>query len=145
MKKLLLLLFLLPVFLSSCTKAWMENRLEGTWRLKSAERTTFVIWNAINTGYENGHFTFNDDGTAQFTGNNLSMNGDWSMRRVRNWVNNSNGDDQDNRTALFIHLYDFPSQKVLNLEFDDMRFWGKNRMVAEYQSSGYRYKYVFVR
>ena len=143
MKKHLLLLFITPVFLSSCTKTWMENRLEGTWRLKSAEKTTFINWSDLNTGYENGQFTFNDNGTAAFTGNNLSMNGDWTMRRVRDWRNNDG--DQDSRTALSIHLYDFASQKVLNLEFDDMRFWGRNRIVAEYRSYAHRYRYVFVR
>ena len=143
MKKLLLLLFITPVLLSSCTKTWMENRLEGTWRLKSAEKTTFINWSDLNTGYENGQFTFKDNGSAAFAGNNLVMNGDWTMRRVRDWGDNDRG--QESRTALSIHLYDFGSQKVLNLEFDDIRFWSRNRLVAEYQSSGYRYKYVFAR
>jgi len=144
MKKLLLLLpFIIPVILFSCSKSWMENRIEGSWRLKSAERTTFLNWKSINSDYEAGTFIFNSDGTALYRDNNLSMSGDWLIRRVRDW--NNNDDDAQSRTALAIHLYDFNSQQVLNLEFDEIRFWGRNRLVAEYQTWGYRYKYVFER
>jgi hypothetical protein len=122
----------------------MENRIEGSWRLKSAERTTFVSWKSINSDYQGGTFTFNSDGTALYSDNNLSMRGDWVIRKVRDWYDDDD-DDPDLRMALAIHLYDFNSQQVLNLDFDHMRFWGRNRLVAEYQRSGYRYKYVFER
>jgi hypothetical protein len=143
-----LLFFLLAtfIFFSSCSKSWMEDRLEGSWRLKTAEKTNFINWNSFDTGYENGSFVFQENGTALFTGNQLAMNGDWVIRKVRDNYNSSDGGkDQNIRMALSIHLIDFNAQQSLNLVFDKMHYKSKNRFFAEYESSGYRYRYEFVR
>ena len=118
----------------------MENRLQGTWRLKTAERNSFLNWRSFSTGYENGRFQFQDNGTALYTDNLVAMNGDWRMRQV-----NPNNDDENQRFALFIHLIDFNQQKTLSLDFDEIDYRGRNRFFGEYQSSGYRYRYEFVR
>jgi len=146
MKKTLLYFFLAPfILLCSCSKEWMEDRLEGTWRLKSAERNSFINWKSFDTGYEDGRFAFQGDGSATYLDNQLSMNGDWRIRRVTDLYNNNGDDGSNSRMALFIHLIDFNLQRTLNLEFDDIHYRTRNRLVAEYESSGYRYRYVFVR
>jgi hypothetical protein len=145
-KTLLFSLLSIFVFSSSCSKEWMEDRLQGSWRLKTAERNSLLNWKTINTGYEDGRFEFLRDGDASYTRNQLSMNGDWWIRRVTDSYNNDNGDqDQKQRMALSIHLVDFTSQRTVNLEFDEMHYRGRNRFIATYESSGYRYRYEFVR
>ena len=146
MKKTIPLFFISLLFLlSSCTKSWMENRLEGNWRLERAERTNLLNWSKIHTGYESGTFQFLNDGRSGYTDSLLAMNGDWRLRRVTDTYSTEEGGEQKTRMAFSVHLYDFVSQKVLNLEFDDIRFRGKNRFLALYKSSGYRYRYEFLR
>ena len=145
-KTLLFSLIAIFVFSSSCSKEWMEDRLEGTWRLRTAERNTFLNWKTINTGYEGGRFQFQRDGSASYSANQVSMTGDWWIRNVVDTYNNDNGDqDQKRRMALSIHLVNFTSQETLHLEFDEMHYRGRNRFIAEYKSAGSRYKYEFVR
>jgi hypothetical protein len=146
MKKMLLVAIPIAFTLFACSKSWMEDRLEGTWRLKTVERNSFLNWKSINTGFEGGVFLFNNDGTAIYSRNQLSMNGDWRIRKVRDRYRSNDGDEDEKiRMALSIHLIDFNVQKTLNLDFDEMHFRGRNRLLAEYQSSGYRYRYEFVR
>lgn len=142
MKKALPFLLLCSVFLvASCTKSYFENRLEGKWRLEKAERTSFINWNDVPTGFESGVFTFFSNGTVTYEDNQLNMHGDWTIRKRTD----QDGDNDQVTVALSVHLYDFAAARVLNLDFDELRFRGRNRFLGKYQTPGYRYRYEFTR
>ena len=145
---LLLLLPSLLVILPGCSKFLPspEDKLEGTWQLKIAERSSLFNWNTINTGYEAGKFSFNNNGSANYEDGIIRMNGNWRMRLVKDGYYDNGGNYQDDsRRKLTINLFNFNENRILNLDFDRFHFNGRNRLIAEYISPFYRYRYEFVR
>jgi hypothetical protein len=147
MKKHLLAPFFLSLFfLFSCSKIFhVEDKLEGEWRLKTAEKKALLQSTTINTGYETGKFQFFNNGSASYQDGSSIMKGNWRMRVVNTGTSDNGNSGNNTGRVLNINLYDFTANRVLNLEFDQFRFTSRNRLVAEYQSPGYRYKYEFVR
>ena len=146
MKIAIPLLVTIGVALTSCTKSYFENRLEGTWKLEKAERASFIDWDDVPTGYESGVFTFFSNGTVTYRDGQLNMQGDWTIRKRTDRYTDSDGDDQHNdRFALLVHIYDFNAARVLNLDFDELHFRGRNRFLGKYRTPGYRYRYEFTR
>lgn len=148
MNKHLLCIALLAIILPGCSKFIYapEDQLEGQWRLHRAERSGFLNRRIIDTDYNNGVFTFNGDGTAEYRDGSIFMNGNWNMRKRRNRSYRDNGDVNDKtRISFSLNLYNFAANRVLNLDFDDCYFNGRNRFTAEYETATYRYRYEFRR
>ena len=149
MKKYLLFFLPLSIFiLPGCSKFLpsAEDKLEGAWRLKIVERASLFNWKPITTGYEAGKFTFINNGSATYEDGQANMNGNWRIRKINDGFYDSDGSYQnDSKRVLRINLYNFNSNRVLNLDFDRFHFNGRNRLIAEYISSTYRYRYEFVR
>lgn len=148
MKRHLLLLLLLPLLFSGCG-SWLYNRearLVGSWKLSGAAKLRFFNQDPISTGYEEGVFSFYDNGQARYSEGTLEMEGSWRLRYISNGGYDRYGNlNSYSRTLFTVHLVNFQSNKVLNLDFDDCRFNGKNRFTAEYETFSYSYRYIFER
>jgi hypothetical protein len=144
--KLYLLLILLTVILSSSCKKWLpENRIVGSWKLVDAEKKRFLDSDDFTTGYEPGTFVFNDNGTATYVDPNVQLNGSWSMHRRGGGYYDENGTWQDqSRTEFDVDMYNFPMNRALNWEFDDIDFRNSGDKLFGYMyGAGYRYRYDF--
>src|SRR5687768_10095930 len=145
---LLLTLTLIVILSSSCRKFLFnpENRIEGQWKLKFVERRHVLRWSDVTNRYESGVFIFDNDGAAFYEDANGVMNGTWVLRERRDGYYDENGNYQsDTRMSLTLDLYNFQDNRVLNLDFDNVRFKGRNQFLAEYSTPTYLYRYDFRR
>lgn len=150
MKKTLLILSIFSLIVTSlgCRKILgpREDRLNGSWQLRYIERRNFLSWNEVTNRYGSGTFTFYDDGYAFYEDNIGEMTGTWRLQRVRDGYYNEDGDYQEDLHDRFIlRLYNFPDNRILDLEFDDFRWKGRNQFVALYNTPTYKYRYDFRR
>lgn len=137
-------LFLVVSF-SSCKKWLPENRIEGSWQLTELQKRRAFSNENISTEYRNGTFTFSEDRTARYTDANGIMQGSWEIRSVTNRYTDSDGNRQsETKNILWIKLYDFSSNRVIDWYFDrfDFRNSGE-RLFAFMDGSGYDYRYCF--
>lgn len=144
--KLYLLPLLLAVILISSCKKWLpENRIVGSWQLVDAERKRLFDNDHFTTGYEAGTFVFNDNGTATYTDPTIQLTGTWNMRRHGGGYYDGNGTWQDrSRTSFEISMYNFPANRVLDWDFDDLDFRNSgDKLFAWMFGSSYRYRYDF--
>ena len=94
----------------------------GTWKLDDVVRRRFLNNSHLHTGYENGLFTFNENGTASYKDTN-TLQGSWSMRREYRSYYDNNGDYRtENNLVLRIFLANFASNRIIDWEFDDTDF-----------------------
>ena len=144
-KLYLIPLFLLLFFVSACKKWLPENRIVGTWRLVDAEKKRLFSTDGFTTGYEDGLFVFNENGTASYSDPSMQLDGTWSMRNVGGGYYDSDNNWHDNaRTVFLINLYNFPANQVLNLSFDRVDFRnGGRKMFAFIDGRSYTYRYDF--
>ena len=122
-KYLLLPLLVTSLVLSSCSKS-LEDRFIGSWQLKSAWRRQFIGRDYFQTGYENGTFTFLDNGNATYTTGTDTLTGFWQSDRYNNnYYNNSSGQwETRSMKYLRISLVNFLQNRRLEWEFDDFSF-----------------------
>ncbi len=124
MRPQLYLFTILSILLfSSCSKN-LEDRLIGSWEIKRAWRQQFFGRDYFNTGYENGVFTFKENGEATFISAADTLTGIWRADRYnRNYYNNNSG-QYENRSMKYlrISLRNFQQNERLEWEFDDFRF-----------------------
>jgi hypothetical protein len=148
MKRHLLPLLLISLIFSGCS-TWTyprEDRLIGVWKLSGAAKHRIFSNEPIYTGYESGVFYFYNNGQARYTEGSLEMEGSWQLRYISNTSYDIHGNSTSNSRNVFtIHLVNFQSNKVLNLDFDDCRFKNRNQFTAEYETFSYNYRYIFER
>lgn len=146
MKAQLYLPILLTIILFTSCKKWLpENRIVGSWKLVDAEKKRWFDSDDFSTGYESGTFTFSDNGVAQYVDAGLQMNGTWSMRQRNGGYYDGNGTWQDqSRTEFDIDLYNFPQNRALNWDFDNIDFRNSgDKLFAYYDGASYNYRYDF--
>lgn len=148
MKIHLLTLVFLLIILPGCTKfiSNPKKRLEGEWKLRRVERTGIIGWRTLTTGYEKGIFRFAANGFAAYIYGSDTLKGNWRLKT--RWVRyrDENGNDQEgDRQELDINVYNFTTNEVLNLNFDDVYFKGNNNFSAVYEEWIHRYRYAFRR
>ena len=150
MKRSLLLLsvFILLITSFGCRKIIgpREDRLEGNWQLKYIERKHLLNWKDVTNRYENGIFTFFDDGAASYRDDLGDMNGIWQIRTVSEGYYDEDGSwRNDSHFRFTLRLYNYADNRILDLEFDVFRWKGRNRFVALYDTPTYTYRYDFRR
>jgi hypothetical protein len=144
----LLIITAIVILGTSCRKLFFnpENRIEGQWKLKFIERRHILRWTDVTNRYETGVFVFDSDGAAFYEDPTGIMSGTWVLRETRDGYYDADGNYQNNsRMALTLDLYNFQDNRVLNLDFDNVRFKGKNQFLAEYSTPTYLYRYDFRR
>ena len=139
MKYVYSFLVLSPLLFLSCSKWLPENRIVGTWKLVDAEKIRVFDKDPINTGYESGVFTFNNDETASYSDAGGQLDGNWRIRLEY-------AGEDNNQHSFSIRLYDPTSNRTLDWYFDriDFRRSG-DRLFAFIDKFGYYYRYEFQR
>jgi hypothetical protein len=140
-------MLLFSFLLSSCTKNLPENRIVGNWRLVDVERKRLFDTDNITTGYEQGLFTFFENGSASYADASGTLNGNWNMRKANTGYYDSDGNWQsDTRTIFIINLHDFVNNRVIDLFFDRIDFrWSGDKLFAYIDGASYTYRYDFRR
>jgi hypothetical protein len=124
MRKQFYLLFIgFILLLTSCSKS-LEDRLVGTWELKRAWRQQLFGRDYFQTGYENGRFTFLENGDATYTSTTDTLKGFWRSDRYTNDYYNGSSGQWESRSMKYlrISLSNFQQNVRLEWEFDDFRF-----------------------
>jgi hypothetical protein len=104
--------------------------LEQSWRQVLFGRDYFT------TGYENGIFTFMENGDASYVSPTDTMTGYWRSDRYNNGYYNSNGDwETRSMKYLRISLVNFQQSRRLEWEFDDFNFRNGWREIRSEQYS----------
>jgi hypothetical protein len=121
-KNLLIGLLITTIFLSSCSKS-LEDRIVGNWKLNSAWRQQFFGRDYFTTGYEDGIFTFSENGDASYISSTDTLTGYWRSDRYNNGYYNSSGDwETRSMKYLRISLVNFQQNHRLEWDFDDFNF-----------------------
>jgi hypothetical protein len=119
MTRNLLLFFVLSLAFFSCTKH-LDDRLAGTWKLDQAYKKELFGRDYFQTGYEDGLFTFFENGNAAYTDPQDTLSGYW---RSDHWTRYNAADDETEILKyLEIFLADFSRNKTINWRFDDFDF-----------------------
>lgn len=143
MSRTLFLLGIAAIILVSCAKK-IEDHLIGEWKLDVAYKKELFGRDYFQTGYENGLFTFFENGTATFVSSQDTLSGYWKADFYSRY--NSSSDETNRMKYLEVYLADFTRNKILNWKFDDFNFrnnWKCIRAV-EYSLGLDRY-YEFVK
>jgi hypothetical protein len=145
--KLYTTFFLLSFILltTSCKKWLPENRIEGNWQLTEIQKRRPFGNENVSSVYQQGTFSFFEDRTARYSDINGTMQGSWEIRRIDNGYTDNQGNWQSEiRNVLWVKLYDFSSNRVIDWYFDrfDFRSTG-DRLFAFMDGSGYDYRYCF--
>ena len=140
MKKHLLLSIIITSFFYGCSKR-IEDRIVGSWKLRSSYKQKPFDRDHFTTGYESGIFTFNDNGTATYTSSTDTLTGNWHADSY-----NSGGTDGNQMRHLRIELVNFIQNRFLFWEFDDFNFRNSWQTIrAEEFSLSYTRVYEFGR
>jgi len=115
---------LVLITLVSCSK-FREDRITGTWKLTSAYYQGLFDRDYYQTGYEDGVFIFNRDGSAQYLDAADTLNGFWNM----DYYTVSNGDDSHSYYALEIQLINFTANRAIYFSFDNFNFQNNYRRI----------------
>lgn len=146
-KYLLLPLALLLVLFYSCSKNY-EDRLIGSWRLDESYRKMLFGRDYFQTGYEDGVFTFLENGNATYVSSTDTLTGYWrANNHSRTYYNQSTSEWETKQMRyLRLSLKNFLQNKFLEWDFDNFSFrnnW-KGIKAEQYSLSNDRV-YEFVR
>lgn len=146
-KKLHLPVLLLSLILFSCSKS-IEDRLIGSWKLDDAYRKVFLGRDHFTTGFEDGTFTFFENGNATYTSTTDTLNGYWRADNYNHSFYNNGTGQWDSRYMRYLrlHMVNFRQNRFLDWEFDDFSFKNGHRTIkAEQYSISNDRVYEFVR
>jgi hypothetical protein len=123
MNKYLLSTAFISLLFFSCRKT-IEDRIVGTWKLVSSYKQRTFDRDHFTTGYEQGIFTFNENGTATYARATDTLTGFWSADKysVSNYNASSGQTDTKGFRELKIELVHFMNNRYLFWEFDDFNF-----------------------
>lgn len=151
MKPILRLTFLFIAIASfaSCSKVVVnvdvQPNINGSWVLTDAAHKDKYGWYTVNTGVENGVFTFYNNGRAKYVENGVTLEGNWSMTKISTgyydeygvYVTNSHYD-------LSIRVSDYYGDDAVDMYFDNVSV-GINSFVGTNYANGYIGRYRFSR
>ncbi len=146
MKYIYPLVILSTLLFTSCRKMDPETKITGTWKLDDVVKRKFLNNSHLHTGYEQGKFVFNENGTATYT-DTLTMQGSWRMQReYRNYYDNDGNYRTENNLVLRIFLANYAANRVIDWEFDETLFKrSSDRMDGFIYSYSASYQYSFKR
>jgi hypothetical protein len=124
MRNYTLLFVIISFFLfSSCSKD-IDDRIIGSWQLENAWKQKLFNRDYFQTGYENGIFTFSENGNATYIDGSDTLTGYWRSDRQNRRYYNSGSGEWETRYMWYLHisLVNFQQNKRLEWEFDDFHF-----------------------
>mgnify|MGYP001168829026 CR=1 FL=1 len=147
MRKIILLSPIIAFLFLSCSKS-VEDRLIGNWRLDDAYRKVFLGRDHFQTGFEDGIFTFYENGNASYISTTDTLNGYWRADNYHNSYYNNGSGNWESRSMRYLRLTlrNFQQNKFIDWDFDDFSFKNGWRMIkAEQYSLSNDRVYEFVR
>jgi len=133
--------------LSSCVKVTVapESPLAGSWVLTSASEGDSYGWSPLYTGLENGVFYLSNNGSAEYSDANVSMQGNWYISTVSGgYFDEYGGYYNGPHQALQLHLADAYTHSSIDLNFDNVTIYN-GRFVATYFNGNLIERYDFGR
>lgn len=151
MKPILRLTFLFIAIASfaSCSKVVVnvdiQPNINGSWVLTDAAHKDKYGWYTVNTGVENGVFTFYNNGRARYVENGVTLEGTWSMTKISTGYYDEFGVYYTNsHYDLSIHVSDYYGDDAVDMYFDNVSV-GLNTFVGTNYANGYIGRYRFSR
>ena len=106
------------IFLTSCNKL-IDERIQGDWRLDKSYKKDFLSRDYFQTGYEEGIFTFYENGTAGYTSLTDTLMGYWEAGFYTTY--NGNGDGKREK-FLRINLVNYQTNRLFVLDLDEFHY-----------------------
>ncbi|HWR32901.1 MAG TPA: hypothetical protein VN451_05225 [Chitinophagaceae bacterium] len=144
-KFIIVSLTIFSFFILSCSKE-LEDRIAGKWQLEGAWKSKLFGRDYFQTGYENGIFTFFDNGSATYIEGSDTLSGYWRSDWHNRYYYNSGSGEWETRSMkyLSINLVNFQQNRRLEWEFDDFHFksnWQKIKAEQYSLSNGRVYEF----
>ncbi|MBS1745255.1 MAG: hypothetical protein JST21_03680 [Bacteroidetes bacterium] len=145
----LLSVLLFAFSFTACTKRVdvvtppLNYSLSGSWYISDVAYFDNYGWNSYNTGLP-GIFTFYNDGTAQYSDYNGTMQGAWYSNYIATGYYDKYGNystDCHNDFSVTVS----GNGSYIDLVFDDISFAGNNRFIATYYDGKSIQRYTFNR
>jgi len=143
----LTLLFIAVASFASCTKVGVivdiQPTITGSWVLTDASQKDAYGWYGVNTGVENGVFTFYNNGQAKYVENGATLNGTWSMSSASNGYYDEYGVYYTNsHQDLSIHVSNYRGDDVVDMYFDNVKVYPNSFVATNYDNHTIgRYKF----
>ncbi|THU37112.1 hypothetical protein FAM09_19365 [Niastella caeni] len=149
MKSVLRLTFLFVAIaaLSSCSKVIVEVQpaITGSWVLTDAAHKDSYGWYTVNTGIENGVFTFYSNGRARYVENGTTLEGTWNIQTLTNGYYDEYGNYYTNsHQAMSIHVSNYYGDDTIDMYFDNVKVYS-NSFVGTNYNNNYIGRYRFSR
>lgn len=149
MKHIIPLTFLLFVVasFSACTKVVVDVNIQpsitGSWVLTDAAHKDSYGWYTVNTGVENGVFTFYNNGRAKYVENGVVLDGTWSTRTITTGYYDEYGVYYTNsHQDLSIHVSNYYGDDTIDMYFDNIRVYSNSFVATNYANNSIgRYKF----
>ena len=146
--RLTLLVFVVASF-SACTKVVVDVDIQpsiaGSWVLTDAAHKDSYGWYTVNTGIENGVFTFYNNGRAKYVENGVVLEGTWSMRNITTGYYDEYGVYYTNsHQDLAIHVSNYYGDDTIDMYFDNVNVRSSSFVATNY-ANNYIGRYRFSR
>ena len=146
--RLTLLVFVVASF-SACTKVVVDVDIQpsiaGSWVLTDAAHKDSYGWYTVNTGIENGVFTFYNNGRAKYVENGVVLEGTWSMRNITTGYYDEYGVYYTNsHQDLSIHVSNYYGDDTIDMYFDNVNVRSSSFVATNY-ANNYIGRYRFSR
>ena len=139
---------ILMIMAQSCSKTMVgpnRSNIAGTWVLSESTQNNGYGWHYVNTGLENGVFSFYNNGAARFDDGYNLMNGNWNIELVSTGYYDQYGTYYSDLHEMWeMHVNDALTHNSLDLYFDDIYVTGSRIIATSYQGNTIS-KYVFSR
>jgi hypothetical protein len=130
---------LLLVIFSSCSKDFLkpyDERIIGSWRITEID-VRGIGGSSRNLAFNEGEFSFLDDGRLVYNRQGRTYQGSWDLRRVNR--------NDERVQVLQLSAIDFAAQDVRTEYFDDINFTNTNRFRGFIHSGNRTYVVHFIR
>jgi hypothetical protein len=132
---------------ASCTKVGVivdvQPTITGSWILTDAAEKDAYGWTAVNTGVENGVFTFYSNGQASYVENGSTLKGTWSMNAATGGYYDESGVYYTNsHQNMQIHVSNYKGDDVIDMAFDNVTIYPNSFIATNYNNHTIgRYKF----
>jgi hypothetical protein len=140
-------LFIAIASFASCSKVIIDIQpaITGSWVLSDAAHKDAYGWYTVNTGVENGVFTFYNNGRARYVENGTTLEGTWGMQTETTGYYDEYGVYFTNsHQSLSIHVSNYAGDDVVDMNFDNVKVYA-NSFVGTNYTNNYVGRYRFSR
>lgn len=141
------LLIVVVASLPACSKVIVEAQpvITGSWILTDAAQKDAYGWYTVNTGVENGVFTFYNNGHARYVENGVVLEGTWNIQTLTSGYYDEYGNYYTNsHQSMSIHVSNYYGDDTVDMYFDNIRVYA-NSFVGTNYNKDYIGRYRFAR